>query len=298
MDMDRLALLEEKLNRFIFLEDCDNFINVKTKRLVLDYISDTDVKLQTLMKLYKDETPYDPEKMCSIIQEIFHMLGLTDKLVQKETQYYVIGKTFNGLMYTKFMFDMMTRFLCFLYTNVSTHVFTGSDLSPLVNLKCITTLSIRNNDNITDLTPIESLTTLTRVDLVNCNYIKDFSPISKLVMLEEIALVGSEFLTNLQFLNNLPLTTLYVLNCPNLENISIDVPQLSHASFIGCDGINNLESLRYIQSLKKLELGDCCKRDLNFIKELLSVEELYLETDAEDIKYPPNIKYINNIAVS
>jgi hypothetical protein len=298
MDNERLARLEEKLNNFIFLEDCDNLISVKTKRLVLDYMPDMEVKIRTLLQLYDNEKEFHPETLCATMCEIFNILGLTEKLAQKETQYYVIGKTFNGLVYTKFMFDMMTRFLCFLFTNTSTHVFTVHDLTPLTTLQCLTTLSIRNNNIITDLTPIETLTTIARVDFVNCNSIKNFNPISKLVKLTELIIIGNEFLTNLQFLNNLPLVSLYILNGQNLVDISIVANQLSHVSFIGCGNINNLGTLTSLPVLKRLELGKCTGKDLNFLRDLLSVEELILETETDNIIRPPNVKYINGVAVN
>jgi Leucine-rich repeat (LRR) protein len=281
---ERLRYLEKKLNNIVFLDGCENIICSTSRYIILDGIPDSDMKLRTLLKYYNGDNSFNPTMLCENIQHMFSILDMKEKLNIKELQHYVFGKTFNGVAYTTFTYDMVLKMLLFILSNKSTHTFNGVNLEPLLELKYVETLGIRNNTNLVDLTYVGKLTTLKKLELINCSSVLDLSPLKELTKLTKLIIIGNDKIIDLSCLETfVELVELYIMNCKNLVNLDSisNLQNLTKINFSGCSGLLTFDVLSELPELKILDVDDIKFESLEFLKTLTKLEELDIMTEIE-----------------
>jgi hypothetical protein len=292
---DRLLNLENKLKNFVFLEDCDTVINKNTTVLELDCINNVDLKLRAILQVFtdKEHDNANPLILSEEVQQIFISLGMEDKLYTSNATTYLIGKTFNGIVYTQFVYEMVARLLTYVLSNPTTHMFNGSSIDAVAELSKLTQFAIRNNNGITDISPLKLLRRLTKVELVNCYNINPSETLAELYNLTEVTLVGDRHITDLTFLHNMKkLKSLFIMNCTTLVDTMIALPLLSKIVYVNCTNIGNLHELKNLPTLNTLVLDNCEVKDYTFVENLTTVENLTISTE-DVVKLPPSVKMYN-----
>ncbi len=157
-----------------------------------------------------------------------------------------------------------------------------SNLTPIQNLSQLTTLNLRNNDDISDFTPISNLTNLTSLDLTN-THISDISSLRDLTKLEILYIGGESAAYDAELSDISPLANLTELTSLNLGNTNVsNLTPLSNLTkltrlLLQGNEISNISPLANLTELTSLYLYDNNIRDVSPLSSLINLILLYLK---------------------
>ena len=176
-----------------------------------------------------------------------------------------------------------------------------NDLSPLIQLINLESLTIASNPNLYDISPLIEMKNLKKLTITDCKNLIDITPIAKLENLEYLLLNNVEpfdgaILNQLNKLKELhiltPITSLQnVVNKLDLENITLNIK----CNNMDIRLLNNLHQLKCIVLFTKEEQ----KLTIDGLEKLLRLEEIYLEGFyIEDLKPLINLPHLTIVGLN
>jgi len=135
-----------------------------------------------------------------------------------------------------------------------------TDLSPLVNLTALSTLSLVGCTLVSDLGPLRTLAELTRLDLSSCESVSDIGPLGSLTGLTFLNLTKCGSVSDLGPLRTLTrLTILSLQGCASISDLSPlrSLTELTALTLSFCDSLSDLGALGTLTRLSKLTLAQC-----------------------------------------
>jgi internalin A len=148
------------------------------------------------------------------------------------------------------------------------------DLSALKYFTSLTTITF-NGQGVRNLNPLASLTQLENLNLNN-NRITDISSLAGLKKLKRVHLMSNQ-ISNLSPLALLPNLEEVSLSANSLKDIGLFAKMAALKSLIIADNpdIVDLDTIKYCKNLEVLNVSNCNLANLNFIKSLTKLHELY-----------------------
>lgn len=233
--------------------------------------------------------PFPQKEEVDTTEEIyFRDLNLKEAIL--EYYKFHIDKEYKDNKITK---GMMSKFTT-LYLPWS-NIFSLEGLENAVNLK---NLNLANNF-IEDITPITNLTKLEDLN-INNNKIKDADELSKLTNLKKLA-IKKNIITNLKFLNNIPVEELDISYNGILKNSIAEEVDLSNIRTLKITGLG-IENINFLKTATKLETlfaEENKIRDLAPLENLTNLKMLFLDkNNIVDLSSLKNLKKLSELTLA
>jgi len=155
-----------------------------------------------------------------------------------------------------------------------------SDLRPLRTLTGLTTLCLKGCALLADLGPLRAVAGLTWLDLSVCESVSDLGPLRALTGLTFLDLTGCKRMSDLEPLRTLTgLTTLELPGCPLVADLGPlrTLTELTWLDLSWCKSVSDLEPLGTLTGLTRLDLGWCeSVSDLEPLRTLTELNNLNL----------------------
>ncbi|MBF0713191.1 leucine-rich repeat domain-containing protein, partial [Gemella sp. GH3] len=175
------------------------------------------------------------------------------------------------------------------------NIFSLEGLENAVNLK---NLNLANNF-IEDITPISKITTLEDLN-INNNKIKDANSLSKLTNLKKLS-IRKNIITNLEFLNNIPVEELDISYNGILKNSiaeEVDLSKIRTLKITGL-GIENINFLKTATKLESLFAEENKIKDLSPIANLTNLRMLFLDkNNIDDLSALKNLEKLAELSLA
>ncbi|KAL0218138.1 hypothetical protein RCL1_008986 [Eukaryota sp. TZLM3-RCL] len=179
-----------------------------------------------------------------------------------------------------------------------------SSFSPLCRLVSLNSLNLVGNPDINGIQPLSCLVELTYLRLDNFSSLRSLSPLSNLFSLKSIILSNLSVLENITSLIFLQeLENVGLVSCSNLKDIEAlaEVSSLNNLELVNLPLLTDLSQLIHCKKLSKLSVGNCSNINcFDFLLQLDNLQSLALDNCSltSDVSFLTRLPVLSTLNVS
>jgi hypothetical protein len=174
------------------------------------------------------------------------------------------------------------------------------DIKFLLDMPDLEQVTLSNNDLLTDITPLTGLTRLQYLDIHRCPNIKSFAPLSSLTNLETISIYNAPDKVSLALLSSLPnLKNIYLTHNNKYDyRAFVSMRQLERLGILFYDDTEiDISHIGQLRSLKGLSIEEGAEiKNINMLRNLVNLEKLEIShMSISDISWMSNLRNLTDL---